>query len=241
MSQWFHPWQLSRPPLIHQVLNSSQTLDLGLSWGTRGLKDLTETDSTISRPWTSPGPDNHSQLATAGERNRSSFLQLSQREVKQMSITHSLSTQQDAWLHFEDQQVGMERQRKNGTQSEVKWAPTDGIGSFQSDVIGWHEKLANLRRWCMNSYVANTVNLVLDRNRHTHLYSHVLHWCPIPYYILLFLMVVRINQSLVFYLVVGIQEGTLLLHTGENKRCAPWVCQSITISQSHTYIHRVLL
>lgn len=109
---------------------------VGLSWGTQGPKDLTETDSTISRPWTSPNPDNPLTAGNGRQRNRSLFLQFSQREVKQMSITHSLSTQQDSWLYLEDEQVRMERRWRSGIQSQVKWAPFGSIGveSLHSDV-----------------------------------------------------------------------------------------------------------
>lgn len=154
MSQWFYPWQLSRPLFIHQVPNSSKTLERGVSWGTRGLKDLTETDSTISRPWTSPSPDNHSQLATAGRGMGLLFFSLAREKWNKCpSLTHSAPSR-TAGFFFEDEQAGTERQRENIIQSEVKWARFDseGAGSLQSDVTGWHEKLTDLRRWCMNSY-----------------------------------------------------------------------------------------
>lgn len=92
MSQWFHPWQPCHPLLTHQVLNSKSNFwRLGVSWETRGLKDLTETDSTISGLWTSPSPDNHSQLAMADRGIGLLFFSLAREKWNKCpSLTHSV-------------------------------------------------------------------------------------------------------------------------------------------------------
>lgn len=141
MSQWFHPWQLSCPLFIHQVLNSSQTLERGVSWGTQGLKDLTETDSTISRPWTSPNPDNHSQLAMAGKGMGLLFFSLAtEKRNKCPSLTHSGPSRTAGGFWGQTSRDG-ETEEKNAIQSEVKWTRLDseGAGRFYSEVIGWYK------------------------------------------------------------------------------------------------------
>lgn len=98
MLHWLQPWQPSRPLCIHLVPNSSQTLELGVPWGTQELKYLTETDSTISRPWTSPNPDNHSQLAMAGRGMSLLFFSLVREQCNKCpSLIHSLTQYPAGW------------------------------------------------------------------------------------------------------------------------------------------------
>lgn len=132
---------------------------VGLSWGTQGPKDLTETDSTISRPWNSPNPDNPLTAGNGRQRNRSLFLQFSQREVKQMSITHSLT-------QYPAGQLALFRgwTSKDGETVE-EWhsvaSEMSSIWQYRSwepplRCSGWYETLTNLR-WCMKSNVKSIV------------------------------------------------------------------------------------